>query len=125
MENYTAPGGDPKVVLMPTSEDLAAKLKEAGILGQTDQQDRFFLKYAQQVGGRELVASGLNLAWELLCYDELKQYDPITRTVMKMTLDSEFDETMDTMVPDTEVAADAKKERAEMLAAVKRAREQK
>ena len=95
---------EPKFVQMPQKEEMLKKLKEIGILGQTSQNDRFYKDFVDKVAGQEKVGNGLALAWTLAEYDNLREFPPIVAAIVR----ENFDDVIDAVTPDLQVAADAK-----------------
>lgn len=94
-----------KVVMMPKAEEMAAKLREAGLYGVTPQTDEFYNSFISSVADSEKVGAGLNMAWELSLYDWMQQgMPPVMRGLMSMS----FDRAIDAVTPDPEVATQAK-----------------
>ena len=89
---------------MPPKEEMLEKLKEIGILGQTPQTDAFYADFVNKVAGQERVGNGLALAWTLAEYDKLRDFPSIVAAIVR----ENFDDVIDAVTPDLQVAADAK-----------------
>lgn len=100
-----------KVVLMPKREEMTKRLQEEGLLGIDSQADRFYGRFVDIVADSKKAGAGLNMAWELSGYDTLRDYPPMVRAVIDMY----FDDVIDTVTPDLDVANQAKEFRKKML----------
>lgn len=100
-----------KAVRMSSREVMLQKLQEAKLLGLSVQTDTFFERLVESLADSQKVAPGLNLAWELIMDDTLGDY-PLA---IRAALDLYFDETMDAIIPDPEVANQTKEIRKQFL----------
>lgn len=108
-------GKGPKVVHMPSKEDILQRLRTTGLYGVTPRTDIFFDRFIGQVADSEIVGAGLNVAWELASYDTLRAYPPIMRTAVGLS----FNRVIDAITPEPEVADDAKAFRQQILDEIK------
>lgn len=97
-----------KVVIMPEAQQMEQKLTEAGLLGMTEQTDRVFKKFVSKVAGSEKVGVGLAMAWTLASYDELKDELKDCPPPVQAITSMYYDNVVDTVTPDLEVANQAK-----------------
>lgn len=98
-------------VMMPTREVMVEKLQQARLLGMTPQSDKFFNQHVDSIANSPKVAAGLNLAWELVMYDTLNDYPAVIQAAMSLY----YDDVVDAITPDSEVASQAKIVRRQML----------
>lgn len=105
MENpITTERGSEKVVKMPTFEEMTIKLEERHLLGDEPTMDSFLKRFVGGVANSNKVGMGLNLAWELAKYDSFQGYPPMIAALADMN----FDDVIDAVTPDSEVATQAK-----------------
>lgn len=110
-ENKSRRAGEQKVVMMPKLEVMEQKLHEAKVLGIAPQTDKFYKHFAASVADSQKVGSGLSLAWDLASYDTLSDLPPAVQIVVDMN----FDDVIDAVTPDKEVATQAKEFRKKTL----------
>jgi hypothetical protein len=92
------------VATLPSKEEMTRLLKEAGIYGTTPQTDRMYDSFIEKVAGSEKVGMGLVMAWELAKYDTLQGYPPMIAVLVDMN----FDQVVDAVSPNPELANEAK-----------------
>lgn len=92
------------VATLPGREEMVKLLKEAGVYGTTPQTDRMYDSFIEKVAGSEKVGAGLVMAWELAKYDTLRDYPPM----IGMLVDMSFDQVVDAVSPNPELAQQAK-----------------
>jgi hypothetical protein len=107
--------GEPKVVQMPSREEMVQKLQEIGLYGTAPQTDAFFNNFVGQLAGSEKAGMALQMAWELATYDTMMSLPPVVRVVLNIG----FNRVVDAVTPDPEVAEDAKAFRQQVLDEVK------
>ena len=100
-----------KIVRMPEREIILRKLQDIGLLGVSGQTNIFYQTLAERLSDREIVGVGLNLTWELVGHDTLGDYPPLVRAAVGLN----FNNVIDAITPDSEVAAAAKDFRKQML----------
>lgn len=93
-----------KKIAMPQAEVMIKQLTEAGIYGRTPQSDEFLRDFTNKIAGSEKFGRGIGLAWALAKYDVLRWLPPVVSVMM----DVDFDVIIDVIVPDFQVAQDAK-----------------
>lgn len=99
-----------KIIDLPQAEKLLERFPD-GTIGLTPQTDAFYRRFAEIIGGSERVAVGLNMAWDIASDETLRAF-PVDIT---LAVDMNFDRVMDAIVPDAEVAEQAKSFRRKML----------
>jgi hypothetical protein len=92
------------VATLPDREEMVRLLKEAGVYGTTPQTDRMYDSFIEKVAGSEKVGMGLVMAWELAKYDTLQGYPPM----LGVLVDMNFDQVVDAVSPNPELANEAK-----------------
>lgn len=100
-----------KLVAMPDREVLVRQLQKLGVLGISDKSNTFFNRYSEYLADNEMNAAGVYALWNKASTDTLSGEMPVVRA----TLDAYFDIVVDAVVPDKEVAQEAKEIRKELL----------
>lgn len=100
-----------KLVAMPDREVLVRQLQKLGVLGISDQSNTFFNRYSEYLADNEMNAAGVYSLWVKASTDTLSGEVPTVRAI----LDGYFDIVVEAVVPDKEVAQEAKIIREEML----------
>lgn len=96
-----------KAVQMPPRDIILQKLREIGVYGVTPQTDEFYDEFVKSAADREIYGGGLNMAWVLASIDTLGPYSAI--------VNGDFEEVIDAITPDPEVAEQAKEFRRKVL----------
>jgi hypothetical protein len=105
-----------KAVKMPTREQMTEKMKEGNFLGMSSQTDAFYNRFIDSVADSKKVGAGLNRVWELAKYETLRDYPP----ALKVLIDMDYEDVIDAVTPDPEVATRAKEARRKMLEEMKK-----
>ena len=113
--SQAVPAGE-KRVMMPSAEEMTAKLAEVGLIGKDPQTDKFYADFLKRVSGSEKVAAGLNLAWEVSLSLVMKDYPSIFTAELNLA----YDQAIDTVTPDEEVAQEAKNIRMKVFEEMRR-----
>lgn len=100
-----------KKVIMPSQEIMITKLREAKLFGQETKMDEFYEHLTKSLSNRGIVSVGLMVAWELTGADVFTGYPPMVKVVM----DEFFNDAIDAITPDPEVATQAKQLRQEAI----------
>lgn len=107
-----------EAVVIPSAEEMIAKLTGAGILGTAPECDTFYFSFIDKLAGRTKRAEGINLAWDLSLYDTVKEYPPQFITALNAT----YDGAIDALISDRKVAQEAKEVRKFVLGLVAKTR---
>lgn len=99
-----------KVVLMPEREILARKFQGLGMLGVSEQTNRFWNSLAENLDGVKLNDAGLVLVWETTLQKSLGEYGQMMVGLVGMS----FDRVVDAITTDQEFANSAKKVREDL-----------
>lgn len=100
-----------KTVGMPDREILARQLQQIGVLGISEQTNAFFQRFTEYLSDKTVNAPGVYMAWTLAGTDTLSGYPPVVGIMM----DVYFDWVVDAIIPDKDVAENAKTVRSRTL----------
>lgn len=95
------------VVIMPEREVIVRKMQGLGVLGISEQTNDFLYRLAEILDRALLNGAGLNLVWEKIMHETLSGLPPTVRAAVGMG----FDQLVDAITPDAEVANEAKEAR--------------
>ena len=93
-----------KHIIMPERAEMVEKLREANVYGIAPQTDEFFDSLIRKLAGSSKVGQGLAIAWVQSEYDVLRNLPPVMTPLVRMR----FNDVIDAITPDAEVAQDAK-----------------
>ena len=105
---------DVKRILMPSKEVIVLKLREGGFFGILPQIDTFYETFAGYIGGRNVPPGGFNLFWGIA---SLELSDLHAHLQVRLGVHHSFDRVIDAVVPDPEMASQAKEYRRGFLEA--------
>lgn len=100
-----------KVAQMPSDDVLLKAIEENQLIGTTDQALMFFMHFVASIADKRIDGSEINTAWAIASRDVLGDYPDYVQTLIG-TL---FNRVIDTIVPDCEVASQAKEFRLEAM----------
>lgn len=101
----------PKIVTMPDREILARQLQGLGVFGISEQSNTFFQRYTEYLADTKINAAGIYMTWVNATADTLSGYPPMVSSIIDMY----FDRVVDAVIPDPEVADEAKEIRRKIM----------
>jgi len=100
-----------KTMRIPAHKDIGERLSSSGVVGRNRLGDGVMRTFTNSIADREHSGTTLVIAWEQACEDANKGVDPKLDIALTHLLNAYlFDRVIDAVVPDPEIAHDAKEE---------------
>lgn len=100
-----------KSVPMPNRESMTQSLEDIGLYGLTPQSDKVLNSFIGLVANSSKDGIGLALCWELASSEELRDYPREVHVIVSTF----YERVIDTIIPEQQVATEAKLFRTQIL----------